>query len=384
MASPLPHTLKKGRGAASNSLSQRFDRIAREADGDWLDHELQGDSDVTLAGGAEGDRALTLSPASKRADVAARTSVDLETPRTAITRNQSPDVPFDRSINAYRGCEHGCIYCFARPTHAYLGLSPGQDFETRLTAKPSVPALLERELANPNYRCAPMALGTNTDPYQPIEARYRITRGILEVLDRCGHPVTITTKSARVLDDIGVLTRMAERRLAVVMMSVTSLDPATARIMEPRASAPARRLAAIRELSAAGIPCHVSVSPVVPGITDHEIEAILEAAAEAGATGAFSLVVRLPHEVAPLFREWLAVHYPDRADKVMHLIQGMRGGKDNDARFFERYRPKGAYAATLKARFEKKKRQLGLGRARMDLRTDLFDPSTLTGQGRLF
>ncbi|MEE4350315.1 MAG: PA0069 family radical SAM protein [Pacificimonas sp.] len=373
-----PHTLRKGRGAASNPLSQRFDRIEREADGDWLDtaraptHVRES---VTLCD-LQGDEPRSEPPP-------LRTEVTEETPKTAITRNQSPDVPFDRSINAYRGCEHGCVYCFARPTHAYLGLSPGQDFERLLTAKPGVPDLLRTELTKPGYRCAPLALGTNTDPYQPIEARYRITRAILDIFDQCHHPVTITTKSARVLDDLSVIARLAQRRLACVMMSVTSLDPKTARTMEPRASSPRRRIDAIRQLSDAGIPTHVSISPIVPAINDHEIEAILEAAAEAGAVGAFSIAVRLPHEVAPLFREWLSVHYPDRAARVMNHIQAMRGGKDNEGRFFERYQPKGAYAATLKARFEKKKRALNLDRSGRDLRTDLFDPSALTNQPRL-
>ena len=219
------HLVRKGRGAASNGLSQRFDSIVREADGDWLDRRTAdaGDDD------ADPDPL--------------HTEVSLETPRSAITRNQSPDVPFDRSVNAYRGCEHGCVYCFARPTHAYLGLSPGQDFETKLTAKPAVPDLLRRELQRASYECRPMALGTNTDPYQPIERTYRITRKILEILDECHHPVTITTKSARVLDDLDLLARMAKRRLSAVMLSVTSLVPETARRMEPRASAPGRRLA---------------------------------------------------------------------------------------------------------------------------------------------
>ena len=386
---PPPAGLRKGRGAASNRLSLRFERVERVADGDWLDADFSGIEAKREAAAETHVAALPqeYAPAPATADPPPqdrlRTEVTEEVPRTAITRNQSPDVPFDRSINAYRGCEHGCVYCFARPTHAYLGLSPGQDFETKLTAKPSVPALLRKELAKPGYECRPIALGTNTDPYQPIEARYRITRGILEVLEECSHPVTITTKSARVCDDLPVLARMAERGLACVMLSVTSLDPHTARTMEPRASAPAKRIAAIGELAAAGVPVHVSVSPVVPAINDHEIEAILQAAAEAGAAGAFSLAVRLPHEVAPIFREWLAVHYPDRAARVMSHIRAMRGGKDNEGRFFERYRPKGAYAAMLQARFEKAKKRLGLGRARMDLRTDLFDPAALTGQGRL-
>lgn len=364
-----PATLRKGRSAVSNGLSQRFDHIEREVDGDFLDAEA--------AAAEQGADAY----ADFRPPL--RTQVHEETPRTAITRNQSPDVPFDRSINAYRGCEHGCIYCFARPTHAYLGLSPGQDFETKLTAKPSTPALLRRELARTGYACRPIALGTNTDPYQPIEDRYRITRGILSVLEECSHPVTITTKSARVLDDVDILARMAQRGLAAVMLSVTTLDAETARTMEPRASSPGRRLHAMRELTAAGIPVHVSVSPVIPAINDHEIEAIVDAAADAGAIGGFSIVVRLPHEVSPIFREWLQTHYPDRAARVMNHLQGMRGGKDNEARFFERYKPKGAYAAALQARFQKAKERRGLHRKRLDLRTDLFDPSVLTGQPRL-
>ena len=228
------------------------------------------------------------------------------------------------------------------------------------------------ELAKPGYECRPIALGTNTDPYQPIESRYRITRGILEVLDEMSHPVTITTKSARVCDDIDVIARMAERRLAAVMLSVTTLTPEIARTMEPRASAPAKRIAAIRRLSAAGVPVHVSVSPVIPAINDHEIEAILAAAADAGAVGAFSIVVRLPHEVSPIFRAWLDAHYPDRAARVMRHLTEMRGGRDNEPRFFERYKPKGAYAAMLRARFDRASAKLGLKGGRLDLRTDLF------------
>ncbi len=358
-----PHTVRKGRGAPANDLSQRFDRIVKEADGDWLDQEAERASENAC------------DPCDLRSSSdppPLRTTVALETAKTAITRNQSPDIPFDRSINAYRGCEHGCVYCFARPTHAYLGLSPGQDFETKLTAKPNIPDLLHRELGKPGYECRPIALGTNTDPYQPIEARYRITRGILEVLNDCHHPVTITTKSARVCDDIDLLSLMAKRGLAAVMLSVTTLDPKLAGRMEPRASYPARRMAAIRQLSQAGIPVHVSVSPVIPAINDHEIEAILEAAKEAGAIGAFSLVVRLPHEVSPIFREWLATHFPNRASRVMDHLTTMRGGRDNDPNFHDRFRPKGPYAAMLRTRFEKAATRLGLAGNRLQLRTDLF------------
>jgi DNA repair photolyase len=346
----MAHDARKGRGATLNAASNRFDAKARVDDGDWLD-----------ARGADDAPPL-------------RTEISFETPRTAITRNQSPDVFFDRSINAYRGCEHGCVYCFARPTHAYLGLSPGLDFESRLTVKRDIPDLLRKELAKPGYQCRPIALGTNTDPYQPIEARYRTTRKILEILSEMNHPVLITTKSARVLDDLPLLASMAERRLASVMISVTSLTPATARTMEPRASAPAKRIGAIDSLAAAGVPVAVSASPIVPAINDHEVEAILRAAAAAGATMASMIVVRLPHEVAPIFRAWLDAHFPDRAQKVMHLINAMRHGKDNEGEFFERFKPKGAYAAALRLRFDIECKRLGLTRRQDTLRTDLFSP----------
>jgi DNA repair photolyase len=335
--SPLPHS-PSGRGATHNAASLRFEKRSETADGDWLDDRTAIDGEAPPL----------------------RTAVTIERPRTIITRNISPDIPFDRSINAYRGCEHGCVYCFARPTHAYLGLSPGLDFESRLTAKPEAATLLRAELCKPGYVCRPMALGTNTDPYQPIERDYRITRAILEVLAEARHPVTITTKSDRVLRDIDLLAAMAADNLAMVVVSVTSLDPDTARTLEPRAAAPHRRLAAIRALAAAGVPVWVSVSPIIPAITDHEIEAIVAAAADAGASGAYALPVRLPHEVAPLFRAWLAAHHPDRAARVMHHINDMRGGRDNDPRFFERFAGHGAYAAVLRQRFEKARAKHGL------------------------
>lgn len=346
---PLPPALK-GRGAASGGLSRRFDDQGREADGDWLD----------ARDGIDGEGPPL------------RTEVTMEKPKTIITRNQSPDIAFDRSINAYRGCEHGCIYCFARPTHAYQNLSPGLDFETKLFAKPDAPALLRQELAKRGYQCTPMAMGTNTDPYQPIEERYRITRSVIEELAEHDHPVVITTKSARIVRDIDLLGPMAAKRLAAVMMSVTTLDPVLARRMEPRASAPRQRIAAIAALAEAGVPTSISVSPIVPAVNDHEIEAIVAAGADAGARAAFSIVVRLPHEVAPLFREWLAIHYPDRAAKVMAMINEMRGGKDNDGNFFDRFRPKGAYAAALEARFRLACRKHGMNAERLNLRTDLF------------
>ncbi len=342
--------VRRGRGAPANARSTRFDDPAREADPDWLDDRATVD---------DGPPPL-------------RTTVTRETPRTIISRNTSPDIPFDRSVNAYRGCEHGCIYCFARPTHAYLGLSPGLDFESKLVAKPAAPRLLRAELARRGYTPAVLAMGTNTDPYQPIEATHRITRACLEVLRDFRHPVSITTKSDRVLADLDVLAELAADGLVAVVISVTSLDRAVARTLEPRAAAPARRLAAIRALADAGIPTWVSVSPIVPAITDHEIEAILAAAAGAGAVGAFARPVRLPHEVAPLFRGWLDAHYPDRADHVMSLIRGMRGGRDNDPDFGTRMKGIGPYADLLHRRVALAKARLGLDRPRAPLRTDLF------------
>ncbi|MFN3502368.1 MAG: PA0069 family radical SAM protein, partial [Allorhizobium sp.] len=241
-----------------------------------------------------------------------RTEVQVEKPRTVITRNDSPDIPFDRSINPYRGCEHGCIYCFARPTHSYMGLSAGLDFEAKLFAKPDAPRLLERELSKPGYKVKPIAIGTNTDPYQPIEREWRIMRQILEVLDKANHPVVIVTKSALILRDIDILKSMAERGLVKVGISVTTLDRKLSRTMEPRASTPAKRLEAIKTLSEAGIPVAVMMAPVIPALNDHEIERILDSGKAAGATEASYVLLRLPLEVSPLFRDWLLQHYPDR------------------------------------------------------------------------
>lgn len=344
--------LRPARGATLNRESTRFNLPEREADGDWLDAREQVD---------DGPPPL-------------RTTVTIEHPKTIITRNASPDVPFDRSINAYRGCEHGCIYCFARPTHAYHDLSPGLDFESRLFAKPDAPALLRAELAKPGYSPRPIAMGTNTDPYQPIEAKWRITRGILEVLSECDHPASITTKSDRVTRDIDLLGPMAAKRLMAVALSITSLDPKIARTLEPRAPHPERRLAAVKKLSAAGIPTFVSLAPVVPAITDHEMEHILERAAEAGARAAFFLPVRLPWEVAPLFKAWLEEHFPERAGKVMSIIHSLRGGRDNDPNFFTRMQGQGPWAELLRARFRKTCAKLGLNNERWELRTDLFRP----------
>ena len=262
---------------------------------------------------------------------ALRTTVQEERPRKIITTNESPDISFDRSINPYRGCEHGCSYCFARPTHVYMGLSPGLDFETKLFAKPNAAKLLERELAKPGYEPRTMAIGTNTDPYQPIEKRYRIMREVLEVLDAANHPVGIVTKSALVLRDIDILSRMAERNLCKVALSVTTLDRKLARAMEPRAATPERRLGAIRLLSEVGIPTTVMVAPIIPALNESEIERILDAAAAAGAREAGYVLLRLPLEVAPLFREWLMANYPDRYEHVMSVMREMRGGKDYDS-----------------------------------------------------
>ena len=303
-----------------------------------------------------------------------KTEVQIEKPRTIITRNQSPDLSFDRSINPYRGCEHGCVYCFARPTHAYMGLSAGVDFEARLFAKPDAPRLLERELSRPGYKVQPIAIGTNTDPYQPVEKQWRIMRQLLEVLEAAGHPVGIVTKSALVMRDIDILSRMASKGLARVALSVTTLDRKLARSMEPRAATPERRLEAIRALSNAGIPVSAMVAPVIPGLNDHEIERILDSVQAAGADGAGYVMLRLPIEVSPLFRDWLLRHYPDRYRHVMSLIRSMRGGKDYDAEFGKRMRGTGPYAWQIARRFDLTAKRLGLNARKAPLRTDHFVP----------
>src|SRR4030088_857933 len=281
-----------------------------------------------------------------------KTTVAVDTARKVITRNDSPDIGFDRSINPYRGCEHGCVYCFARPTHANMGLSAGLDFESKLFVKPDAPELLEREISAPKYSPKVIAIGTNTDPYQPIERKYEVMRGILEVLERAGHPVGIVTKSALVLRDIDILSRMARRNLVKVALSVTSLDPKLARIMEPRAATPARRLEAIRRLSDAGIPASVMVAPVIPAINDMEIERILQAAKAAGAKEAGYVLLRLPLEVRDLFREWVMENFPDRYRHVFKLIRDMRNGKDYDAKWGERMIGSGPIAWMIGRRFE--------------------------------
>ncbi len=308
-----------------------------------------------------------------------KTEVQVERPRTIITRNEFPDISFDRSINPYRGCEHGCVYCFARPTHAYMGLSPGLDFESKLFAKPDAAKLLERELAKEGYQPRTIAIGTNTDPYQPIEREYRIMREVLEVLDAHNHPVGIVTKSALVTRDIDILSRMAERGLAKVALSVTTLDRTLARVMEPRASTPSKRLEAIRELSEAGIPASVMVAPILPGLTDQEIERILDAARAAGARDAGYVLLRLPLEVAPIFKDWLLRHYPDRYRHVMSLIRSMRDGKDYDSEWGKRMKGVGPYAWQIGRRFEIAARRLGLNAERTSLRKDLFRPPARAG-----
>lgn len=342
----------KGRGATNNQGSTRFNLSQAEADGDWLDiaEEIDG------------------------APPKLRTTVTVQHARTIISRNASPDIGFNQSLNAYAGCEHGCIYCFARPTHARHDLSPGLDFESRLFVKPDAATLLRRELGKPGYRVQTIAMGTNTDPYQPIEAEWRVTRACVEVLAECHHPLMITTKSDRVTRDIDLLGPMAAEGLVAVGISLTSLDPALSRTMEPRAPHPARRLGAIRALREAGVPVYACLSPIVPAINDHEIEALAAAAAEAGALGVSNIPVRLPYEVAPLFRAWLDEHFPDRAAKVMHIIRSIRGGRDNDPDFGTRMRGQGPWADLIRTRMDRARRRHGLDRARVSLRHDLFEP----------
>ena len=328
----------KGRGAASNREG-RFEATVAEAVDDGWERESE--------------------DASRPA-----TTVTEERARTIISRNDSPDIAFDQSINPYRGCEHGCIYCYARPSHAYLNLSAGLDFETRLFAKTNAAELLRTELGRPGYRVSPINLGANTDPYQPIEKRYRLTRQILEVLAAHGHPLTIVTKNALVERDLDILTPMAQRRLVHVFVSVTSLDNRLAAKLEPRASAPHRRIEAIRTLNAAGVPCGVLVAPIIPMLTDRWLEKILERASAAGARASGYTVLRLPWELKDLVRDWLQAHFPERADHVLSLVRQMRGGRDNDPRFVSRMRGEGQFADLIRQRFAIACKRFGYTRTR--------------------
>ncbi len=303
-----------------------------------------------------------------------KTEVRDEVVKSIVATNCSPDLGFDRSLNPYRGCEHGCIYCYARPSHAYWGYSAGLDFETKLTAKVNAAEVLERELSRPGYSPATLVLGANTDAYQPVERERRITRGVLDVLDRFGHPVAIVTKSALVVRDLDILSRLAARGLVKVTLSVTTLDRGLARKMEPRASTPDKRIEAIRQLSAAGVPVAVLTAPLIPAINDHELERILAACASAGASEAGYVLLRLPLEIAGLFQEWLGSEFPDRASRVMSLVRGARGGKDYVSRFGERQTGTGPYADQIAARFQVALKRTGLNLRHLTLRTDLFRP----------
>jgi DNA repair photolyase len=306
-----------------------------------------------------------------------------ETARSVIARNDSPDIYFDRSINPYRGCEHGCIYCYARPTHSYLNLSPGLDFETKIIAKRNAVELLRAELAARSYRPRMIAIGTATDCYQPVERELRLTRGIIEVLQEARHPFGLVTKSSGVERDLDLIAPMAQQGLAAVYVTITTLDAELARTLEPRAAAPHRRLRILRTLAEHGVPCGVSLAPQIPFLND-DMEQVMEAAWEAGAREAFYHVLRLPWEVAPLFRQWLELHYPQRAQRVMHRIQEMRGGKDYDSDFATRMKGSGTWATLLKQRFDKTAKRLGFNAKRLDFRTDLFRPPGAAGQGALF
>ncbi len=347
LATAVGRDRRRGRGTASNA-SGRYEPLARVV----FDDGWQNIDDLPPF----------------------KTSVTVDATRRIITRNDSPDISFDRSINPYRGCEHGCVYCFARPTHAYLGLSPGLDFESKLFMKPNAPELLERELSAPGYQPKIIAIGTNTDPYQPIERRYQIMRRILEMLERAGHPVGIVTKSALVLRDLDILARMAKRDLVKVALSVTTLDPKLARIMEPRASTPPRRLETMRQLVNAGIPTSTLVAPVIPAINDAEIERILEAVAATGVRHAGYVLLRLPLEVRDLFREWLMENFPDRHRHVFKLIRDVRGGKDYDLSFGQRMTGSGPIAWMIGRRFEIVREKLGFNATSVKTTTEHFRP----------
>lgn len=341
----------RGRGAVSNAVG-RFEPYARVQVDDGWDRPEEG---------------------------MLRTEVAVETPRSVITRNTSPDVPFDRSVNPYRGCEHGCIYCFARTGHAWLGMSPGQDFETRLIARPAAPDVLVRELRKQGYVPDTLAIGTYTDPYQPIEKKYEVMRGLLGVLRDFHHPVSIVTKGSLIERDIDILADLAADGLASVGISVTTLDPKISRLMEPRVPSPARRLQTIERLATAGIPAKVMASPMIPALTDHELESILHAGRDAGATAATTLMLRLPREVAPLFEEWLHLHFPDRAARVLGRVRELHGGKLYEANFGTRMTGQGIWAEQMQARLNIARKRLGLAARLPPLRCDLFAPPSKVG-----
>ncbi|MDT4331321.1 PA0069 family radical SAM protein [Methylomonas sp. MED-D] len=351
MSKPLIH---KGRGAVSNAAGRYEKQRSQAEDDGW------GSLDVDLPPLA--------------------TEIIVDASKSVITYNDSPDIPFDRSVNPYRGCEHGCVYCFARPTHAYLGYSPGLDFESRILVKPDAATLLRAELGKRQYRCAPLALGTNTDPYQPLERRQRTMRDILEVLRETRHPVGIVTKSALIERDIDILAEMAGQGLASVCLSITTLDRRLARTLEPRAAAPERRLETLTRLSEAGVPVGVMVAPLIPVLTDYELEAIVSAAKRAGAISAEYILLRLPLEVADLFDEWLREHYPLKAEHVMNRVRDSRGGKVYDPSFHRRLRGEGVYADLIAQRFGLIRKKLGLERGLPPLRTDLFRKPAAGGQ----
>lgn len=345
----LPLKAKKGRGAVSN-LQGRYEQWTREdIDDGWGNGGIIGTGGRDKVENDEPDTGLTW-----------KTQIIEEHAKTILSRNRSPDVPFSISLNPYRGCEHGCIYCFARPTHSYLGLSPGLDFESKIFAKVNAPELLRRELAKQSYVPEPIALGVNTDAYQPCERDLRLTRRVLEVLRECEHPVALISKSSLMERDIDLLSDMASRRLAVAAVTITTLDPAVARTLEPRATAPARRLRTIRTLTDAGIPVGVSIAPVIPFVTEPDLERILTAAAEAGAVNAGYIMLRLPWEISPLFRQWLEAHFPDRAARVMNRVRDIQGGKDYDSSFGKRMRGEGIWADLIRQRFDKTVERLGL------------------------
>lgn len=348
----LPGQRIRARGAESNRAG-RFESAQREAYDDGWDLP-------------EEDRLVA-------------TEVRLERPRSAITYNRSPDLPFDRSINPYRGCEHGCIYCYARPSHAFLNLSPGLDFETRLIARPGIAEVLEAELCRPAYKLQPISIGTNTDPYQPLERDYGLMRQVLEVLAAFRHPVWITTRGTTIERDIDVIGGMAAEGLASVSISVTTLDESLARKMEPRAPAPKRRLQMIRRLSDAGIPVRIQVSPLIPALTDHELEAVMEAGRDAGAKAANSIPLRLPLEVSQLFRDWLATTFPDRASRVMGRVRELHGGRDYDPEFGKRMAGQGLWADLIHRRTDLARKRLGLTEGLPKLRCDLFRPAPKAG-----